>query len=84
VCRACLTAWGWKSPIQPDGGEGSTKRKGNIEILSADLKVVLTTDEGESLAKFKEESFQVAKKVGLEFAFVERFFEGEKIEDVKM
>src|ERR1700694_5194532 len=22
VRRACATAWGWKSPAQPDGGEG--------------------------------------------------------------
>src|ERR1017187_1025636 len=25
VCRACLTAWGCKSPTQPDGGEGLAK-----------------------------------------------------------
>ena len=28
VCRACPTAWRWKSFIQPDGGEGLVKRKG--------------------------------------------------------
>jgi len=22
VCWACSAAWGWKSPAQPDGGEG--------------------------------------------------------------
>src|SRR4029077_4718622 len=22
VCPACSIAWGWKSPVQPDGGEG--------------------------------------------------------------
>src|SRR6516164_9476684 len=30
VCLACLIAWGWKSPIQPDGGEGLAKHKGGI------------------------------------------------------
>src|SRR6516162_6478178 len=30
VCPACSVAWGWKSPIQPDGGEGLAKRKGGI------------------------------------------------------
>jgi len=25
-----LIAWGWKSPIQPDGGEGLAKHKGGI------------------------------------------------------
>ncbi len=30
VCHACSTAWGWKSPIQPDGGEGLAKRQGVI------------------------------------------------------
>src|SRR5659263_97784 len=30
VCRACPTAWGCKSPGQPDGGEGLAKRKGVI------------------------------------------------------
>jgi hypothetical protein len=28
VCRACSIARGWKSPIQPDGGEGLAKHKG--------------------------------------------------------
>ena len=28
VCPACSIAWGWKSPIQPDGGEGLAKHKG--------------------------------------------------------
>jgi len=28
VCRTCSTAWGWKSPAQPGGGEGLEKRKG--------------------------------------------------------
>jgi hypothetical protein len=28
VCRACSTAWGCKSPAQPDGGEVLAKRKG--------------------------------------------------------
>jgi len=22
VCPACSFAWGWKSPVRPDGGEG--------------------------------------------------------------
>src|SRR6516164_1423111 len=30
VCPACSLAWGWKSPIQPDGGEGLAKHKGAI------------------------------------------------------
>jgi hypothetical protein len=28
ACLACSIAWGWKSPSQPDGGEGLAKRKG--------------------------------------------------------
>src|SRR6516162_7393250 len=28
VCPACSIAWGWKSPVQPDGGEGLAKHKG--------------------------------------------------------
>src|SRR5829696_10517662 len=28
VCRACSTAWRWKSSTQSDGGEGLAKRKG--------------------------------------------------------
>jgi hypothetical protein len=28
VCRACSTAWGCKSPTQPDGGEVLAKRQG--------------------------------------------------------
>ncbi len=28
VCHACSTAWGWKSPIQPDGGEGLAQAQG--------------------------------------------------------
>ena len=30
VCRTCSTAWGWKSPVQPGGGEGLEKRKGVV------------------------------------------------------
>src|SRR5208283_4650280 len=30
VCPACSIAWGWKSPVQPDGGEGLAKHKGVI------------------------------------------------------
>jgi hypothetical protein len=30
VCPACSIAWGWKSPIQPDGGEGLAEHKGVI------------------------------------------------------
>ena len=30
VCRACLTAWGCKSPSHPDGGEVIAKRKGVV------------------------------------------------------
>src|SRR5215831_3587232 len=30
VCRACSTAWGCKSPTQPDGGEVLAKRKGVV------------------------------------------------------
>jgi hypothetical protein len=30
VCPACSIAWGWKSPIQPGGGEGLAKHKGVI------------------------------------------------------
>jgi len=30
VCRTCSTAWGWKSPAQPDGGEELEKRKGAV------------------------------------------------------
>jgi hypothetical protein len=30
VCPACSMAWGWKSLIQPDGGEGLAKHKGVI------------------------------------------------------
>jgi len=29
VCPACSIAWGWKSPIQPDGGEGLAEHKGH-------------------------------------------------------
>jgi len=25
---ACPASWGWKSPVQPDGGEARVKRKG--------------------------------------------------------
>jgi len=28
VCRACTTAWRWKSSAQPGGGEVLAKRKG--------------------------------------------------------
>jgi hypothetical protein len=28
ACLACSIARGWKSPSQPDGGEGLAKRKG--------------------------------------------------------
>ena len=28
VCWACPAVWGWKSPVQPDGGEARAKRKG--------------------------------------------------------
>src|SRR5262245_55531629 len=30
VCPACSYAWGCKSPVQPDGGEGRVKHKGVI------------------------------------------------------
>src|SRR5215813_7315949 len=30
VCPACSIAWGCKSPVQPDGGEGLAKHKGVI------------------------------------------------------
>jgi hypothetical protein len=30
VRRACVTARGCKSPVQPDGGEGLAKRKGVV------------------------------------------------------
>ena len=30
VCRTGSTAWGWKSPAQPGGGEGLEKRKGAV------------------------------------------------------
>jgi len=30
VCPACSIAWWWKSPVQPDGGEGRAKHKGVI------------------------------------------------------
>ena len=30
VCPACSVAWGCKSPVQPDGGEGRVKHKGVI------------------------------------------------------
>ena len=30
VCRACLAAWGCKSPSHPDGGEVIAKRKGVV------------------------------------------------------
>src|SRR5215468_109725 len=30
VCPACSIAWGWKSLIRPDGGEGLAKHKGGI------------------------------------------------------
>ncbi len=30
VCRTCSTAWGWKSPAQPGGGEELEKRKGVV------------------------------------------------------
>jgi len=30
VCRACSTAWRWKSSALPDGGEGLAKRKGVV------------------------------------------------------
>src|ERR1035441_3748588 len=33
VCRACLTAWGCKSPSHPDGGEVIAKRKGVVARL---------------------------------------------------
>ena len=35
VCPACSIAWGWKSPVQPDGGEGLAKHKGTYcEVVS--------------------------------------------------
>jgi hypothetical protein len=33
VCRACSTAWGCKSPTQPDGGEVLAKRKGGANFV---------------------------------------------------
>ena len=33
VCRAWPTSWGWKSPIQPDGGEGLVNHKGLVVRL---------------------------------------------------
>ena len=30
VCWACPAVWGWKSPVQPDGGEALAKRKGVV------------------------------------------------------
>ena len=35
VCRACLFAWGCKSPVQPDGGEEREKRKGDVDLDGA-------------------------------------------------
>jgi hypothetical protein len=39
VCRACSTAWGCKSPLQPDGGEGGGKAQGRHREVASEGSV---------------------------------------------
>ena len=42
----------------------------------------LPADEGEPLAQFEQEPFQLVKEVGLQFPLVERLLQSKEVEDV--
>ena len=54
----------------------------DVEVLLADVEVILPPDEGEALAEFQQELLQVGQQAGFQFALVEGLFEREEVEDV--
>src|SRR6516225_2270010 len=51
----------------------------DVEIVIADFQVELSADKGESLPEFPEESFDFAKEIRFELAFVEGLFKGYRV-----
>ena len=56
----------------------------DVEVLVADIEAILPADEREALAEFEQEFFQVAHQLRFEFALLERFGQGEEVEDVRV
>jgi len=54
----------------------------DVELLVSDIELVLPPDKSKPLAKLQQEFFQVADQFGFQLAFVERFGQGEEIENI--
>ena len=54
------------------------------EVAVADFHAVLAAHEGEAAAEFEQEFFEVAQEAGFEFPLVERFFQCEEIEEIRV
>jgi hypothetical protein len=55
VCPACSIAWGWKSSVQPDGGEGLAKHKGVITAMFEHARIAFDMARGVTLAQLAEQ-----------------------------
>jgi hypothetical protein len=60
------------------------KEEVEIEVVAANVKMILASNEGEALAEFEDEFFDFGQQGEFEFALAERFCEGEEVEDVRV
>ena len=56
----------------------------DVEVAVADFQVKLPADEGEALAEFQQEALKLVKEIRLQFPLVERLFQGEEVEDIRV
>ena len=56
----------------------------DVEVAVADVQVDLAADEGEALAEFQQEAFELMQEFGFQLPLVEGLFEREEVEDVRI
>ena len=54
----------------------------DVEVVVADFEAELPADEGEPLAQFEQEAFELMEKIRLQLPLVERLLERQEIEDI--
>lgn len=55
-----------------------------LERAFADLQIILSPDEGEALAQFQQEAFELVQEIGFQLALVKRLLQGKEIEDIRV
>ena len=54
----------------------------DVKILLADIKMILSSNEGKALPELQQKFFQMGDKTSFQFAFVKTWLQGQEVEEI--